>query len=133
MTNDKNILIEHYKINVDLYKQYFDSLVKFNISFYAITGAILSFYFYKPEIGIIKFSLLFPVFMSIIFGIFFIYASNLVKVSRNDIKSICNSLELDVFPEFNVLAVLLRSFAVIFFITALSLLILFIISICKCT
>ena len=132
MNADKDVLIEHYKINADLYKNYLDLLIKFNISFYAITGAILSFYFYKPEIGVIKYSLLFPFFMSFIFGCFFIYASKLVKFSSDDIGKTCNALGLDTFPEFSVLSVLLKLFAAIFFFTSIFLLLLFIFSICKC-
>jgi hypothetical protein len=38
------LLWRQYALSVDLYKFYMDLVVKFNVFYYAVTGAILSFF-----------------------------------------------------------------------------------------
>lgn len=59
-------------MTVELYKFYMDLTVKFNVFYYAVTGAILSFYFANQNIDDVKYSLLLPILMSIAFAGFFI-------------------------------------------------------------
>ena len=120
----KELLFEHYKIHVDLYKHYLELLIKFNLFYYAITGAILSFYFANKTIIFIQFVLLFPLIMSLIFSGFFFYASSKAKNSRKEIVDIAIALELKVFPEFNILVVLLNLFSVLFILISILLLLL---------
>lgn len=119
---DNQLLFEHYKIHIDLYKHYLELLIKFNLFYYAITGAILSFYFANKTIIYIQFTLSFPLIMSIIFSWFFIYASRKAKYSRQEIIDIARALELKVFPELNVLVVLLKLFALLFILVSIFLL-----------
>ena len=126
MSTQEEILIEHYKINVDLYKTYLKLLIKFNIFYYAITGAILSYYFGNFEkIPVLKYSLIFPIVMSLGFFIFYLWAQRLVNVSRNDIALICQTLKLKAFPEFKVLKILLIIFGLLSLLVAIILSIVF--------
>jgi hypothetical protein len=127
----RNNLIEHYKINVDLYKHYFELLIKFNIFYYAITGAILSYYFSNNQIIYLRYSLLLPILISLIFGFFFFWASKLVMVSRQDIIEITSALGFKTYPEFKVLKNSLILFGILLFFVALCLIILFLISFCN--
>lgn len=55
---------EQYKISIDNYKFYIEMTIKLNAFHYAITGAILSFYFTHADIGVAKWLLLLPVIFS---------------------------------------------------------------------
>jgi hypothetical protein len=55
------ILWKQYELQVGLYKGYLDLLLKFNVFYYAATGALISYYFSKPDIPWMKYSLGFPV------------------------------------------------------------------------
>jgi len=68
--------------------------LKFNIFYYAVTGAVLSFYFSNTaDLGVPRYLLLvFPVVMSFGFGGFFIYAASLVKVTRGEIMKFLDLL-----------------------------------------
>ena len=118
---DKESLWKQYQLHVDLYKHYLELTLKFNVFHYAVTGAILSFYFSKSDVSILRYSLLFPMVMSCGFGIFFLYASSLVESVRRDIFAIRDALGLYSAPEVKVLTILLRLSATLFLIVALSL------------
>lgn len=118
------LIFEHYKIHIDLYKHYLELIIKFNLFYYAITGAILSFYFSNHNINFIQYILLFPVIMSLVFSIFFFYASAKAKNSRKEVVDIANLLELKTFPELNVLVILLKLFASLFMLISILLLLL---------
>jgi hypothetical protein len=112
------ILWSQYKQNVELYKFYMELIVKFNIFYYAVTGAIVSFFFANQSIPNIKYSLLLPIIMSIAFAVFFIYGAVLMRYLREDVFNIRDSLELQVAPDVGVLSVLLYMFSVIFLLVA---------------
>lgn len=112
------ILWGQYKQNIDLYKFYMELIVKFNVFYYAVTGAIVSFYFANQSIENIKYSLLLPILMSIAFAGFFIYGAILMKQLRIDIFEIRDALNLNVAPDVGVLTVLLYIFSVIYFLVA---------------
>ncbi len=112
---DKELLWKQYALHVDLYKHYLDLVLKFNIFYYASTGAILSFYFSKTDVGLIKFSLLFPIMASVCFGVLFLYGANALRVTRQEMFDIRDKLDLDTAPEFNVLGGLLLASALLMF------------------
>lgn len=124
-SENKELLWKQYQLNVDLYKHYLDLVVKFNLFYYAVTGAILSFYFSKPEIPMLKYSLLFPILLSVGFGGFFFYGARLVGVVRRELFQIRDILGFYAAPEFKVLSVLLQLSACLFFFVAICLLYLF--------
>ena len=119
------ILWKQFSIHVDLYKHYLDLIIKFNAFHYAVTGAIISFYFSKNDISLIRYSLLFPVLMSFGFAVFFFYATSKIKNLRAELLDIVEALGLHMIPEVNVLKFLLILSGVLFLIVATSLLGLF--------
>ncbi len=61
---DKDLLWKQYQMSIDLYKQYLDLVIKFNVFYYAITGAFLSYYFSHLSSDLVRWSLVFPMIMS---------------------------------------------------------------------
>lgn len=112
---DKDLLWKQYQLHVDLYKHYLELVLKFNVFYYAATGAILSFFFSKTGVGLIKYSLLFPIMMSVAFGILFIYGAFTLRITRQDVFDIRDKLGLETAPEFNVLKWLLVLSAILMF------------------
>lgn len=49
MMDDRELLWKQYQLNIELYRTYLDLALKLNLFYYAITGAIVSFYFAHPE------------------------------------------------------------------------------------
>jgi len=115
------ILWSQYKQNVELYKFYMELIVKFNVFYYAVTGAIVSFFFSHQDIPDIKYSLLLPVIMSVAFAGFFIYGAKLMPYLREEVFKIRDALGLKVAPDLGVLTVLLYIFSAIFILVAGSL------------
>jgi hypothetical protein len=73
---DDNSKWEEYKLHIDLYKFYMDIALKANLFFYAISGGILTYCLGKyKDVNLIKYSLLLPILMSIVFGGIFIYGA----------------------------------------------------------
>jgi hypothetical protein len=104
---DKDLLWKQYELHVGLYKHYLELVLKFNVFYYAGTGAILSYYFSKTEVPLIKYSLLFPIIMSLGFAILFIYGAFALRITRQDVFDLRDKLGLETAPELNVLAILL--------------------------
>jgi hypothetical protein len=118
----KDILWKQYELHVGLYKTYFEFVLKFNVFYYAVTGAILSYYFAHSEIPWMKYALLFPVFMSACFAIFFICGAYKIGVVRDELEAIGSRLGFDTVPEYLVLTILLIITATLVVVVALSLL-----------
>ena len=114
----QEILWRQYSQTVELYKFYMDLTVKFNVFYYAVTGAILSFFFANPHIDDIEFSLVLPLIISVAFAAFFIYGAILMKLLRREVFEIRDALGLRVAPDVGVLSVLLYIFASVFLIVA---------------
>ena len=100
---DRELLWKQYEPHTDLYKHYLEMVLKYNAFYYAVTGAILSFYFTKSEIPLVKYAMLLPILMSLIFGVLFVFAGVLNRVTRNDIFRLRDELNLETAPEMNIL------------------------------
>ena len=115
-------LWKQYEISVDLYKHYLKLAIEINVFYYAITGAIVSYYFAhrtaEPEI---RFALALPILMSILLAAFFIYGSIMNRYSREEMFRIRDALGLRVAPEFAVLSWILIIFAALMGLVAISL------------
>lgn len=76
---DTELLLKEFQLHVDLVKHYLDLVIKFNVFYYAVTGALLSYYFTNSKTeNIVKLSLILPISMSLLFGILFITASRAI-------------------------------------------------------
>jgi len=115
---DKDLLWKQYQLQVDLFKFYLELTVKFTAFYFAATGAILSFYFSRTDVSLIRYSLLFPIFMSLGFGAIYIYGAVLLRVTRQDIFDLRDKLDLEVAPDTNILGALLIVTALLMFIVA---------------
>lgn len=116
-----DLLWKQYDLQVGLYKGYLELLLKFNVFYYAATGALISYYFSKPGIPWMKYSLGFPVLMSIGFAALFIYGAVNTGVVRQELFDIRDKLGLDTAPEYNVLCIFLWISAILMLIVALCL------------
>jgi len=122
---NKEILWRQYSQHTDLYKFYLSLVLKANIFYYAITGAILSYYFTNIEKGPIKYSLLLPIILSISLGMIFLRGALLMKYPRREMFRIRDELGLDSAPEFNILTLFLYVFGIILFLVGTFLLLFF--------
>lgn len=84
-TPDAEVLWKLYESNVGLFKHFLDLVLKFNVFYYAVSGAVFSFYFSRlpnltarPSTPLVA-ALAFVVLMSLGFGTFFGYAATRVK------------------------------------------------------
>lgn len=119
------LLWNQYALHIDLYKFYLSTAVKITIFYYAITGAILSYYFASGYDGISQYALLLPFLFSAAIGVIFITGAVLNKYTRNDIISISHQLGLRVIPEVKILTIFLYSWGAIIFLTGIGILLLF--------
>lgn len=103
-----DLLWKQYASNVDLYKFYLELAVKVNVFYYAITGAILSYYFQRSTDGIAQYALLLPVLFSFALGGVSLYGASLVHVVRQEMFRTRDALGFQTAPEFMVLIVFLR-------------------------
>jgi hypothetical protein len=115
------ILWRQYATHVDLYKFYMDLVLKGVTFFYAITGAILSYYFAHESDPRMKFALLLPVLMSVSFTAIFLYGARLMKTIRDEVFDIASKLKLETGIEVQVLVVTLWSFGIVLAVTAIGL------------
>ena len=96
---DKDTLMKQYQMMIDVHKFYFEIVLKFLIFHYAVTGAILSFYLSKPNTGVMRFALIFPIFMSVIFGAFTFFGSTRVGYMEEEVIRVTDMLGLPVYPD----------------------------------
>jgi len=123
---DKEILWKQYAQNVDLYKFYLDLVVKMNVFYYGITGAILTYYFGHSSDPLSRFALLLPIIFSLAISAIFLYGSVLLRVARAELFRIRDQLGLDAAPEMMVLIVFLRVFGAILILVCVALVVFFI-------
>lgn len=110
------LLWKQYAQNVELYKFYMDLVIKLNTFYYAITGAIFSFYFANTTNPEVKYAVILPLAMSVGFLLFFIYGAVLMLDLRRDTFSIRDALGLKTAPDLGVLSVFLCIFSIVFII-----------------
>lgn len=107
------ILWKQYQQHIDTYKFYLDIAVKLIGFYFAVSGAMLSFYFTHTNIDGAEFALYLPWLMSIGLLIFFSIGASLSTITRNDVFKIRDKLELEVSPDLGVLTLLLIIFSIV--------------------
>jgi hypothetical protein len=106
-------LWKQYDQHIVSYKFYLEILVKLMTMYFAVSGAMLSFYFTKVDISTAKLALYLPWLMSVGLFIFFSIGAYLSTITRKDVFNLRDQLELAVSPELGVLTMLLVIFAII--------------------
>lgn len=114
-------LWKQYEIQVDLYKHYLKLTLEMNVFYYAITGAIVSYYFAHRAESAVQYALFLPIIMSAMFSFLFIWGGQINLVSRKEMFRVRDALGLCTAPEFKVLTWLLRIFAVLMLTVAVTL------------
>jgi|SRR5580658_3913569 hypothetical protein len=103
----EELLWRQYELNIKMYRDYLGLVLKTNVLYYAITGAILSYYFSHPEQSLAKYALLLPLVMSLALSTLFFIGSYLAKYTRAETFALQDALKLMVAPEIGVLMLLL--------------------------
>lgn len=119
--NETDIKWNDFKMNVDLHRSYLDLAIKLNMFYYAITGAILSFYFTNTDIETAKYALYLPVLLSIGLSAFFLWAAKSAWILRLHIRTTAEELGLKAYPEGLVLVLLCIIFGIVLGVVSLSL------------
>jgi hypothetical protein len=117
---EPGMLWNQYILWIELYKYYLDSAFKANVFFYAITGGILTFYFSNPQKQYVKYALLLPTLISGSFFYIAIYGINKFEITKKEVASLAKQLAIKVYPDLNVLIIVLWIFAITFFIVGTS-------------
>ena len=124
---DTELLLKEFQLHVDLVKHYLDLVIKFNVFYYAVTGALLSYYFTKYETeNLVKWSLILPILMSFFFGALFVAASRAIPQVDDEITYISTLLNFAK-PEVRVLRYALIASGLLFVGAGIALSVLFII------
>lgn len=121
----REILWRQYALHVELFRSYLELLLKFNVFFYGITGAIVSYYLTSPSRPSLRYVLALPFVMSVGFSVLSAYGAWVLRHVARDVRTIAQSLELDSYPAITFLTVLLLLNAITFFLVAVGLLFLF--------
>jgi hypothetical protein len=131
MSDDRNavldVLWKQYALHIDLYKHYLTILVQYNVFFYAVTGAIVSFALTHREIPYVRYALVLPLIMATGSSVIFLVSVKLANVSARHIDSLVVTFRdnvypgIDVAPETRVLSGTLILFGVLMAIVALAL------------
>lgn len=120
----EELLWRQYALQVELFKHYLKLAVDFNVFFYGITGAVVSYYLAHASEPYMRFALALPIGMSAFFGAFFVYGTILMKIVRNDIFRLRDELRLRVAPDAFVLSVFLVISALLMALVATALMLL---------
>jgi hypothetical protein len=115
---------KQYELNILTYRNYLELTLKINIFYYAITGAILSFYFAHSDKAIVRFSLLLPLAMSVLFMFLFAVGAFLARHTRTETRQLGGQLGFKFIPETGILIILLAVFAILMFLVSIGLLLL---------
>ena len=106
-------LWKQYEQHIVTYKFYLELVVKIMTMFFAVSGAMLSFYFTKTDVEPAKLALYLPLLMSFGLCVFFSIGAYLSLVTREDVFNLRDELGFDVSPELGVLTLLLIIFSLI--------------------
>lgn len=121
-----DLLWKRYEHDVSLHRGYLDLVLKLNIFYYAVTGAIISFYFLHSSEPLIKYSLVLPFIMSVALAVFFWRAASAADISNKYIMDISEKLGFDVYSAVaEVLSFLLRIFFCLMVVSSVGIAILF--------
>lgn len=103
----QEIYWRQYQLNIETYRGYLELVLKINGLYYAITGAIVSYYFSHAAEQAMQLSLLLPLIMSVALAIFFVLGAFAARVTRRETFDLRDKLGLAATAEMAVLIVLL--------------------------
>lgn len=112
-------LWRRYEFHIDLYKHHTELLLKFVVYYYAITGAMLSYYFTEGSITV--FALVLPLTISIVFGWGLLYGSREIESQWDEISHLQSRLGMYGNRELRLLGLLLKVFGSLLILTSIGL------------
>ena len=115
-----------FKQSVELHRSYLELAIKLNMFYYAITGAILSFYFTHTEVPMAKYALGLPILLSIALAILFIWSARLAAGLRTYIRDTAAELGLKAYPEGIVLVLICWIFGIVLALVSVGLICFFV-------
>lgn len=116
---------DEFKQTVEIHRSYLELSIKINMFYYAITGAILSFYFTHTHIPMAKYALGLPILLSLALATCFLWSAKLSYVLRAHIRSTANELGFKTYPEGIVLVIFCVMFGIILLLVSATLIWLF--------
>lgn len=109
-----------YALHIDLYKFYFDSIIKLNLFYYGITGAILSYYLSKTLNNTqLEYVLFLPVFFGLCLTALCIFGDKSLAHSKADINKLVSKMDFDIVVDTSSLNYLMRASTIFFGATSL--------------
>jgi hypothetical protein len=128
--SDDNLLWKQYAIYVDLFKFYVDITWKSSTWFYAITGAILAYYFshIQDNNPLLRYALVLPIILSLGFAFIYDRGSRQTEDLENKLKYIRERLRLPGKPHVDFLEKFLEVCRLLFVFVGLSILVVFLLS-----
>lgn len=124
-----NLLWKQYNVYTDLFKFYVNTTWQVVTWFYAITGAILVYYFdHAPKNAYLRYALVLPAVLSFGFSRIFTVGARQSKDLVNWLEYIRSQLSLPGRPHVEVLNLFLEQSSKLFLVTTIGLIVLFVLS-----
>jgi hypothetical protein len=92
---EADLLLKQLDIVMDQYKFFFDWVLKLDIFYYTITGAITSFYLANPGSGLLRYSLVLPIILSLLLFSLFVSGQRGLKLTAREARTIGDRLRLE--------------------------------------
>jgi hypothetical protein len=93
--NKNEWLWERYALYIDLYKYYFSMSLKINAFYFAVAGAVVTYYFANISIPSIHLALFFPILLAIAIAILFGFGIATIGALEHDIKIVVSRMNLE--------------------------------------
>ncbi len=87
-----DVLLKRYEKEIDLYKFYFEIAVKGSLFAFGVTGALLSYFFSKPEDPLVVWALAVPIMLNFGFLVLFSASIKESKKMNCDHEQTCEQL-----------------------------------------
>jgi hypothetical protein len=110
-------------LHTDLYKHYLELVLKFTAFYFVLTGAIVSFYLSRSNPGVLRFSLLLPIFLGCALALICVWGGFLNLNTRRYFVEANRSLGFTTWPEVSVLSAALWLCALVFSLVSAALVI----------
>lgn len=107
----EELLWRQYNLNAELYKHYLKIVLEFNAFYYAITGAIVSYFFAHADLPMMRYALWLPLVMSVSFAGLLMYGAGLSGQNHAHVIQLRKDLGIIGVAEPRLLGALLWVFA----------------------
>jgi hypothetical protein len=118
------ILLREYESDLELFKFYLEISLKVAAFYYALTGALLSFYLTHATVPFAKWALLLPIILAGGLVSIFLSARPWLRLLQESVAAVGQRLELDMVPTFQVLDMLLVLLGIALSLTGVALIVL---------